>query len=110
MLHIDWDRPVIDEQAVLTIQPADLNDFYCAADSFDKTNMFFVLLASYHHYLDNGHREKAAHLCYLIAYYLFVPLTPPGSCELAMHYITQAVSLCPLESYTELLSLIEKGN
>lgn len=52
----------------------------------------------------------AAHASFLIAYYLFILLTPPGSAQLALHYINQAITLNPLPLYSEWLALIEKGN
>lgn len=109
-LKINWKEPIIQESDVMQIQPSNLDDFYVTADNFDKTNLFFVLLTSLHHYLDKGKQENAAHLSFLIAYYLFITLTPPGSWELAVHYIKQAISLNPLEEYKEWLPLIEKGN
>ena len=109
-LTIDWGSPVIPEPDVLETCPSDLNDFYAAASECDRLNLFFVLLSSLHHYLDRGKVEQAAHLCFLTAYYLFVPLTPPGSCKLARHYIEQAVSLNPLDEYREWSRLILRGN
>lgn len=109
-LSINWGEPIIPESGVLQIQPSDLDDFYAAASDFDKSNIFFVLLTSFYHYHDNAEREKAAHLSFLIAYYLFITLTPPGSCQLASHFINQAVALNPLEMYLEWVPLIKKGN
>ena len=109
-LRIDWDNPIIDENIIQQIQPADLDDFYVSADAVDRANLFFVLLTSLHHYLDKEQQEKAAHLCFLMAYYLFVPLVPPGSCELALYYIKKALSLNPLAEYAAWLPLMEAGN
>lgn len=109
-IKIDFGEPIIHEEYVLQVQPSDLDDFYIGASDFDKSNLFFVLLASFQHYLEVGEQEKTAHLSFLMAYYLFVTLTPPGSCELAAFYIKQAISLNPLEIYNEWLSNIEKGN
>lgn len=110
LLTTNWEKPIFEEEIILQIQPTDLDDSYVAASDFDKSNLFFVLLTSYHHYLDSGKRELAAHLCFLMAYYLFITLTPPGSMELALHYIKEAISLNPLETYKEWLFFIEKGN
>lgn len=110
ILKVDWEEPIIQENDVLQIQPSDLNDFYVAASDFDKSNIFFVLLTSFHYYHACKSSEKAAHLSFLIAYYLFITLTPPGSWELAMYYIDQAISLNPLETYKEWHTLIEQGN
>ena len=109
-LQIDWERPIFQENIVLQIAPSDLDDFYVEASDLDKANLFFILLASFQHYLERKERERAAHLSFLMAYYLFNALTPPGSCELSIHYIKQAISLNPIELYTEWLSLIEKEN
>lgn len=110
ILEINWSEPIIQENIVTQIQPTDLNEFYTSADDFDKTNLFFVFLASFHHYLDKDEQAKAAHLSFLMAYYLFITLTPPGSWNLATHYINQAILLSPLDEYKEWLLLIEKGN
>ena len=106
-LHIDWDRPVFPAGSVLAIEPRDLDDFYVQASDLDKGNLFFVLLTSFHHYLDKGDQPRAAHLSFLIAYYLFTPLTPPGCWPLAIHYIRRAVDLNPLPQYREWRSIIE---
>ena len=109
-IHIDWSKPILRQDDALRFRPSDLNNFYAEADGFDKTNLFFVLLASFHHYMDGGDTERAARLSFLLAYYLFVPLTPPGSQALARHYIQQAVSLHPPEEYEAWRVLMERGN
>ena len=86
-LTIDFSEPVFARETVLQIQPTDLNDFYAGASDFDKNNIFFMLLTSLHHYEDLGDKVRAAHLSFLAACYLFIALTPPGSCLLALHYI-----------------------
>lgn len=110
LLKIDWEKPVIQRDVVLQIQIHDLDDFYILATDGDKSNLFFMLLTSLYHYLDDREEEKAAHLSFLIAYYLFTPLTPPGSCELALHYIKQAISLNSHPMYEEWCAIIKKGN
>ncbi len=109
-LQINWGEPVIRREDVLEISIGDLNDFYAAASEVDQLNLFFILLTSLRRYLDLGDRERAAHLSFLAAYYLFTPLTPPGSWELSMHYIRQAVALNPREEYREWVPLMEAGN
>lgn len=108
--QIDWSHPVIAEQDVLWIQPTDLSDFYFDASDLDKGNIFFVLLVSFNHYRFENKKVAAAHLCFLMAYYLFILHTPPGSYELATHYIAEAVLMNPLDEYKEWQTLIEKGN
>lgn len=108
-LTIDWSHPIIAAEDVLKIQTADCDDFYVSAHEADKTNLFFVLLASLHHY-EHICPEKAAHLSFLLAYYLFVALTPPGSAELASHYLRLALTLNPRPDYAAWLPIIAQGN
>ena len=109
-LKIDFSEPIRKEADVMEITPSDLDVFYVSASDFDKSNLFFVLLTSLHFYEEKGEMEKAAHLSFLAAYYLFVTLTPPGSCLLALHYIKKAIALSPKAEYQEWLLLMEKGN
>lgn len=109
-MKIDFGEPIIAASDVMSLMPTDLNDFYAEASDLDKSNLFFVLLASAQYYEDKKDKEKAAHLYFLTAFYLFVPLTPPGSCMLALHYIKKALVLNPLPEYQEWFGLIQKGN
>lgn len=110
VLKIDWGEPSIQEKDVLQIKPSDLDDFYVKATDLDKANIYFVLLNSYYICMDADNQEAAAHLSFLIAYYLFISFTPPASCELALRYIKQAITLHPTEEYLEWLALIREGN
>lgn len=109
-LKIDFSNLIIKKENVLEICIEDLEDFYVATSDIDKTNLFFVLLASMHYYEEHGDAVRAAHLSYLTAFYIFTPLTPPGSEHLALHYINKALSLNPLLEYKEWLSIMEAGN
>ena len=110
MLKIDFSDPLIGQEQLEKLTTDDLNAFYAASSEVDRLNLFFVLLNSIHHCEEKGRRAQAAYLNFLAAYYLFVPLTPPGSCSLALHYMRKAVSLDPKPEYREWLSLMEKGN
>lgn len=107
---IDFNEPIICKEKILGIRPADLDDFYLAASDYDKNNLFFVLLNSVFHYESSGDIVEAAHLNFVAAYYLYSALTPPGSQNLALHYINRAVSLNHLAEYDEWFDLIKKGN
>ena len=109
-LKINWSAPVLDEDVVLKIAPNDLDDFYFSASDLDKGNLYFVLLTSFLHYEEREDKGKAAHLCFLIANYLFVAYTPPGSAQLALYYIRKAIELDPLPEYRQWLTLIRQGN
>lgn len=109
-IQIDFGEPIIPVAIAQQISPNDLNDFYCTASDFDKSNIFFMLLTSMHHYEGQQQTELAAHLSYLIACYLFITLTPPGSGHLALHYINKAIELNPCDEYLDWLKLMNKGN
>lgn len=112
ILEINWQEPIIKEEDVLSIQIYDLDDFYVKfiSDIGSRYNLFFLMLASLNHYSEKNDKEKAAHLSFLIAYYLFIALTPFDSYLLALYYIKQAISLNPLDIYIKWLKIIEKGN
>lgn len=108
-LSVDFGSPRLDWDTVERVTPTDLNDFYASASEVDRLNLFFVLLNTLND--DAAHAPvREAHLCFLLAYYLFVPLTPPGSASLALHYIRRAIALDPKAEYREWLALIERGN
>lgn len=109
-IKIDFAEPIIEMSRVLEMSSRDLDDFYVSATDCDRGNLFFILLASLHHYEESGDTVRAAHLSFLTAYYVFTPLTPPGSHQLALHYIKKAVSMNPLPEYKEWLLIMEKGN
>ena len=109
-LGIDWENPLICAEKALDIRCSDLDDFYAGASDADRMNLFFVLLCSLHRCIEDNWQAEAAHLSFLIAYYLFVPLTPPASQELAAYYIRQAISINPCEEYSRWLALIDQGN
>lgn len=109
-LRIDFGEPIMDRAQAAALDLHDLDDFYAAASELDGLNLFFILLASLHHYEDAGDARLAARLSFLTAYYLFTPLTPPGSWPLAMHYIEKALRLDPQAEYQEWRELMEKGN
>lgn len=109
-LAIDFGRSVFDEETAKAMTAADLDSFYASAGEVDQLNLFFQLEASFHRYLAEGKRELAARLAFLAAYYLFTPLTPPASQELALYYIGEAVRLDPRREYREWLALMEQGN
>lgn len=109
-LKIDFGDPIIGEEQLTRLTADDLNDFYASASEIDRLNLFFVLLNSLHHYEERGKSKQAAYLSFLAAYYLFVPLTPPGSCGLALHYIQKAIALDHKPEYEEWFRLMQKGN
>lgn len=109
-LKIDFGEPILHKEQAAALDVRDLDSFYAAASEVEQLNLFFILLASLHHYEDRGDARLAAHLSFLTAYYLFTPLTPPGSWPLAVHYMEKALRLDPQPEYREWKELMERGN
>ena len=107
-IRVDFGDPLISQEELKDLTATDLNDFYATASDPDKTNLFFVLLNSMHHYEAAGRMEETAYLCFLLAYYLFVPLTPPGSAPLAQYYLQKAILLDERPEYLRWRELMEK--
>lgn len=110
MINIDFDKPVISEDNILAITPGDIDDQYEVSSESERFNLFFVLLTTFHSCEDSNKTVLAAHMAYLLSYYLFVALTPPGSEELALHYAKQALELNPSSLYTQWYDFVRTGN
>ena len=109
-MRIKFGEPIIGKDKVLEIGSKDLDDFYVSESDIDRMSLFFILLTSLHYYEENSDTVRTAHLSFLAAYYVFTPLTPPGSHYLALHYMNKAISLNSLPEYSEWLVVMEKGN
>lgn len=104
---IDTNSPFMSEEDILKISLTDLDDFYVATQhSYKQYDLFFVLLSAFNTYFDAGKKEISAHLSFLMAYYLFMPLTPANSLNLAYFYIKKAVELYPKDEYIHWRNLI----
>ena len=109
-IEIDFGHPYLGEKEVSALTTEDLDDFYVAEDEVNQLNLFFVLEASLHRFQGEKKSEVAAKCAFLMAYYLFVPLTPPASWELAEFYIDKALELNETQEYREWKKLVDEGN
>ena len=109
-IRIDFGHPYFDEASILAMTVHDLDCFYTDAGKCDRLNLFFVLEASLHRFQRESRQRAAAHCAFLMAYYLFTPLTPPASLELAEFYISKALELDDTPEYRRWKSLIDEGN
>ena len=91
-IRITFERPYFEEATILALTSHDLDDFYVEANEVDRQNLIFMLEASLHRFQRENRRKAAARCAFLMAYYLFVPLMPPASSELARFYIDQALA------------------
>ena len=109
-IRITFERPYFEEETILALTSHDLDDFYVEANEVDRLNLFFVLETSLHRFQRENRRKAAVRCAFLMAYYLFVPLTPPASSELARFYIDQALAWEDTPEYRQWKKLIEEGN
>ena len=109
-IKIDFGHPYFDEETIFKLTLNDLNDFYANANEVNRLNLFFVLEASLHKFQDRSRTKEVARCAFLMAYYLFIPLTPPASFELAEFYINKALELDETPEYRQWKEAIDKGN
>ncbi len=109
-IEIDWGHPYFDEGTIAALALTDLDEFYADASEVDRLDLFFVLEASLHRAQSGQNRQVAARCAFLMAYYLFVPLTPPASFELAEFYIDRALEWDETPEYRQWKTIIDQGN
>lgn len=109
-IHIDFGHPHFDEKTIFELTLHDLDCFYHDENEVNQLNLFFVLEASLHRFQSRNSMKAAARCAFLMAYYLFLPLTPPASFELAEFYIERALEWDETPEYREWKRLIDEGN
>ena len=109
-INIDHEHPYLEEKAIFQLTLKDLDRFYADEDEVDRLNLFFVLEASLHRFQRDNSLKTAARCAFLMAYYLFMPLTPPASFELAEYYIDRALEWDAAPEYIQWKKLIDGGN
>jgi len=109
-IKIDFGHPYFEEAVIFKLALNDLDDFYHDKNEVNQLNLFFVLEASLHRFQSENKTEAAARCAFLMAYYLFLPLTPPASFELAEFYVDRALEWNETPEYREWKDLIDKGN
>ena len=109
-IHIDFGHPYFEEEAVFALTLHYLDCFYAAENAVNRLNLFFVLEASLHRFQRENRLKAAARCAFFMAYYLFVPLTPPASRELAAFYIDRALEWDGAPEYHPWKTRIDQGN
>ena len=109
-IEIDFGHPYFDKQTIFELTLDDLNSFYGDENEINRINLFFVLEASLHKFLENQDMKTSARCAFLMAYYLFIPLTPPASYELSNFYIDRALEWDDTPEYRQWKDFIEEGN
>ncbi len=100
----------VPEEYMMQMKENDLDILYADGDVTERFNVYFHLQNELIFLLGRENDRAAAHVCYLISYYLFVALTPPHSEILAMAYAKKAFELYPMEQYQEWMEEVRKGN
>lgn len=97
---------------IFHLKEDDLWYFHDDASVNERFYLSFILKTSALQFLEKKDNVAAARTYYLLTYYLFHVLTPPGSIELSEYYIREAIKLAPSnEEYQAMLNFIlEKGN
>ena len=109
-ITIDFGHPYFDAETIRHLTLDDLNDFYAEAGEVDQLNLFFVLEASLHRLQGEKDGKASARCAFLMAYYLFIALTPPASFELAEFYIDRALEWDEPPEYRHWKETIDEGN
>ena len=109
-IKIDFGHPYFDKNEILELSLDDLNCFYADANEVNQLNLFFILEASLHRLQNEKEMQATARCAFLMAYYLFIALTPPASCELAEFYIDKALEWNETPEYRQWKENIDDGN
>ena len=109
-ITIDFRHPYFDSKDIFELTLNDLNDFYGDENEVNRLNLFFVLEASLHRFQKENSLKAAARCAFLMAYYLYIPLTPPASWELAEFYIDRALEWEETPEYSQWKKLIDERN
>lgn len=110
MININFENPVISEENILQITTSEIDNLYSILTETDQFNLFFVLLTTMDEYEKKDKIEAAAHVAYLLSYYLFVALTPPGSEQLALRYAEKAIEMNPVAIHKNWKKIVINGN
>lgn len=87
-----------------------LDDLYANSNETNQFNIFFHLQNEYFYLKNNNNIKELAYICYLISYYIFHPLTPPHSEELALAYAEMALELDNNTKYKDWIEEVKEGN
>lgn len=104
--YFNYHSELIPQRYIFDLNEKILDDLYQQSNDTEQLNVFFHLQYNYISLLKHNHLKEAAYICYLISYYLFVPLTPPHSEIIALEYASQAMTLFPTEKYKQWIEFV----
>lgn len=94
------------DDAVLQINKDMLDDFCAHSTETEQFHALFNLQKEYMALQSKGKQVAAAHLGYMISYYLSVVTTLPRAEELMLYYATAAVEMDPRQEYMNWLNIV----
>lgn len=108
--YFSYESAVIPEEMIMELSEDDLDTIYADGNSEDRFNAYFHLENELNYLMEQKRYSMAAHVCYLISYYLFTALTPPHSESLALAYAKKALDLFPTDQYRKWIEEVKRGN
>jgi len=108
--YFDYYGPVIPIERTMELSEKDLDDLYVSGNDIDKMKVFFHLLNKYFYLKQYDAKKEIAHICYLISYYVFHPLTPPHSESIALEFAKKALQYNNDTNYREWMEEVFRGN
>lgn len=110
MSFFSWDSVGIPVERIFEIDETVIEQLYVKGNETERFNVFFYLQREFFALKNNNHKKELAHISYLISYYLFIALTPPHSCELALEYAKTAFEVDRSVKYRKWIEFVKKGN
>ncbi|KYH34540.1 hypothetical protein CLTEP_14680 [Clostridium tepidiprofundi DSM 19306] len=108
--YFDYYSTVIPIEKVMELSENDLDDLYANSEEVDRMNVFFHLFNEYIYLKQQDAKKETAHICYLISYYVFHPLTPPHSENIALEYAKKAIQYDNDIKYNDWIKEVMRGN
>lgn len=108
--YFEYDSSVIPPEKIFSVTEEFLDDLYVNSSEVERLNIYFHLQREYFYLRNEGKLKEASYVCYLISYYLFVPLTPPHSDILALEFAKKAFSIFPDEKYKLWIERLKEGS
>lgn len=105
-----FEGTIISPGEIFSLTEDMLDDFYSDSGEIERINIFFHLQNELLYLKAEERKKEAAYVSYLISYYIFYPLTPPHSEELALYYAKEALALHNTIKYQDWIKVVEEGN
>lgn len=103
--YFEYEANPIPTNEICNINKDDLDSIYNKYSRSNQKymiyNIYFILLYNYIKCKRTSNNDEAAHLAFLMSYYIFKYIDIPEKANLSKEYIKQAINKKPLKEYTE---------